>query len=124
MPLKPPTPEALMEAASDPLVVHLVDMINQGFGTDIDVSDENSRAKYAFQIQRIQEAGLKARADVRLNEFSEVSLPFLMNNADGETINFCTHLRRAEVERLTAPFSPSLQNSISVWRPLKLRMPG
>ena len=97
----------------------LIKKINDENGTDIDIHDKASKAKYASQLQRIREASEKAKIDLSSQEVTEVSLPFLMQNDQGETVNFTYNLSRKELEDLLddlikktlPPFQKSLSDA-------------
>ena len=97
----------------------LIKKINDENGTDIDIHDKASKAKYASQLQRIREASEKAKIDLSSQEMAEVSLPFLMQNDAGETVNFTYNLSRKELEDLLddlikktlPPFQKSLDDA-------------
>ncbi|MEZ0224042.1 MAG: molecular chaperone DnaK [Alphaproteobacteria bacterium] len=98
---------------------HLIKKINDENGTDIDIHDKASKAKYATQLQRIREASEKAKIDLSSQDTAEISLPFLMQNDSGETINFTTNMTRKELEDLLddlirktlPPFQKSLDDA-------------
>ncbi|MDY0008913.1 MAG: molecular chaperone DnaK, partial [Bdellovibrionales bacterium] len=78
----------------------LVKEINTEHGTDIDLGDAGSRAKYAQQIQRIREAAEKAKIELSLQDVSTVNLPFLMQDGEGQTVNFELNMTRKQLEGL------------------------
>jgi molecular chaperone DnaK len=98
---------------------HLIKKINEENGTDIDIHDKASKAKYASQLQRIREASEKAKIDLSREDVTEISLPFLMQNDQGETVNFTYNMSRKELEGLLddlikktlPPFQKSLDDA-------------
>ncbi|TAL33859.1 MAG: molecular chaperone DnaK [Alphaproteobacteria bacterium] len=98
---------------------HLIKKINDENGTDIDIHDKASKAKYATQLQRIREASEKAKIDLSSQDTAEISLPFLMQNDAGETVNFTCNMTRKELEDLLEdlikktlpPFQKSLDDA-------------
>jgi molecular chaperone DnaK len=78
----------------------LVKEINKDHGTDIDLNDAASRKQYAQQIARIREAAEKAKIELSLQDMSTISLPFLMQDAQSETVNFEMNMTRKQLEGL------------------------
>ncbi|MDP2205524.1 MAG: molecular chaperone DnaK [Alphaproteobacteria bacterium] len=78
----------------------LVKEINKEHGTDIDLTDAASRKQYAQQIARIREASEKAKIELSLQDMSTISLPFLMQDAQNETVNFEMNMTRKQLETL------------------------
>ncbi len=78
----------------------LVKEINKEHGTDIDLSDAASRKQFAQQIARIREAAEKAKIELSLQDMATISLPFLMQDAQSEMINFEMNMSRKQLENL------------------------
>ncbi|MFN7114480.1 MAG: molecular chaperone DnaK [Alphaproteobacteria bacterium] len=78
----------------------LVKEINKEHGTDIDLNDAASRKQYAQQIARIREVAEKAKIELSLQDMSTISLPFLMQDAQNETVNFEMNMTRKQLETL------------------------
>jgi molecular chaperone DnaK len=82
---------------------YLVEKINEEHGTDIDLTSAASRLQNASVIQRIREAAEKAKIDLSREKTVTVSLPFLLQTAEGP-VNFEHEMSRAQLEKLLKPF--------------------
>jgi molecular chaperone DnaK len=78
----------------------LVKEINKEHNTDIDLTDAASRKQYAQQIARIREAAEKAKIELSLQDMSTINLPFLMQDAENQTVNFEMNMTRKQLESL------------------------
>ncbi len=78
----------------------LVNELNSEHGTDIDIHDKTSKQENAQVIQRLREAAEKAKIELSQQDVTTVSLPFLMQSAEGDTINFEVNMTRKQLENL------------------------
>ncbi|HYD17859.1 MAG TPA: molecular chaperone DnaK [Patescibacteria group bacterium] len=96
----------------------LIAKINEEHGTDIDIHDKASKAANATVLQRIREAAEKAKIELSSQDVAEISLPFLMQSAEGP-VNFTYNMSRKELEGLVQdlidktlpPFQKSLADA-------------
>ncbi len=96
----------------------LIAKINEDHGTDINIHDKASKAEFATQLQRIREASEKVKIELSSQDVAEVSLPFLLQSAEGP-VNFSYSMTRKELEGLVQdlidktlpPFQKSLADA-------------
>ena len=78
---------------------HLISVLNKEHGTDVELgSDANPTV-----IQRLREAAEKAKIDLSKEDSVTVTIPFLMQDGEGQPINFETVLTRSQLEKLLGP---------------------
>ena len=82
---------------------YLVAELNREHGTDIDLSDTASKKQYAQQIQRLRAAAEKAKIELSKQDVTTVNEAFLMQNAQGEMINFELNMTRKQLEAMLKP---------------------
>ncbi len=88
------------ENFDEAITEYLVKALNEEHGTEIDLKDATSRRENTQVIQRLREVAEKAKIDLSVQDLTTISLPFLMQNAEGETINFELDMTRQQLEKL------------------------
>lgn len=79
---------------------YLVEELNKEHGTNVKLGDKDADPTV---IQRLRDAAEKAKIDLSKETSVTVTVPFLMQDSDGQMINFETVLTRSQLEKLLGP---------------------